>query len=260
MVAGLRAKRSGVRRFERRDLAIASAVEQIGMLNARQVQTLSFSLDNYTACKRRLTKLYRYGVLKRLERGSINDPYIYYLKKAPSPSLLEHNLGVSEIYVRVARASQELGWDLTCWMTPETLQPLLAGRARLAPDAYFRIEREVAGEAKNAGFFVEYERNIQRRAVLVHKLTRYADLFASGSYRQLFGIRGMRVLIVYADDFSVPAARRVESGVTVAEQLDVTLAYFSSLAVLTSAHPVDLLTAPLWRRPGEPSPVALYSL
>ena len=66
IMRGMLAKRSGASTV--RDDEIAEALKTVGVLTSRQIQTLAFSLDNYTACKRRLTKLHRYGLIGRLPR------------------------------------------------------------------------------------------------------------------------------------------------------------------------------------------------
>jgi hypothetical protein len=259
-VAGLRTKRSGVSKLGARDLEIAGAVQTVGLLSAKQIQVFGFSLDNYTACKRRLTKLYKYGVLKRLPRDSVSDQYVYYLKKLPSISLLEHNLSVSEVYVRIYRATRDLGWTLPIWQGPDTLQPLLSQRPKLAPDAYFQIQRTVEGQTRTAGFFLECEHSIQRHGVLSHKLTRYSDLLYSGQYREMFQTRAMRVLVVYHSTLTTPSTKRVQQGLATARKLGITLVRFTTLEAVTSHSPIELLTSPIWYRPDQNQPVPLFQL
>jgi hypothetical protein len=261
-MGGLRTRTIGrVSKVSSRDLAIAGAVERIGMLTAKQIQVLSFSLDNYTACKRRLTKLHSYGILKRLPRSSVSDPYVYYVgRKLPPVSLLEHNLSVSEIYVRATRAAADLGWKVSDWQGPETLQALFAVRGKLAPDAYFKIQREVDGQPRTAGFFLECEHSVQAFNVLTHKLTRYADLFYSGRYTQIFNTRSMRVLVVYHSTQTTPSIKRVQQGLATARKTGVTLARFTTLETIENCSPIEMLTKPIWYKPDEAEPVSPYGL
>jgi hypothetical protein len=260
-VGGLRTRTRG-RVSTARDAEISAALAKVGVLSAKQIQTLAFSLDSYEACKRRLRKLHEYGLLKRLPRDSVADPYIYYLpkKRFRISSLLDHNLGVNEVYVRVSRACHDLGFYLLRWDGPDVLQTLLSQRTKLAPDAYFQIQRQVDGQIRNSGFFVEYERTVRDSSVLAHKLTRYADLFHSGQFRNLFGIRGMRVLIVYESTFNYPSAKRVAQGLATARRVGVTLARFAALETLQSCTPAEMLTKPIWHKPDEAELVALYGL
>ena len=68
------------------------------------------------------------------------------------------------------------------------------------PDAYFQIQREVEGEPRTAAFFLELERVTKSSRVLHSKLQRYAEVCYSGRYQQVFGIRALRVLFVFAGD------------------------------------------------------------
>src|SRR5262245_58709059 len=119
-MGGLRTRTRG-RVSTARDAEIAAALNTVGVLSARQIQTLAFSLDSYEACKRRLRKLHEYGLLKRLPREYVADPYVYYLpkKKFRMSSILDHNLGVNEVYVRVSRACRDLGFTLLRWDGPD---------------------------------------------------------------------------------------------------------------------------------------------
>jgi hypothetical protein len=232
----------------------------IGVATTGQIQTLGFKQGS-TACKRRMTKLHRAGRVRRLERASVNAPYVYYSprRRPPSGSLLEHNLGVSEIYVRVMRATRELSWELKAWLGPDELPPLLSGQGKLAPDAYFRIERRLGGEPKSSGFFLEHEHTVRSSSVLASKLARYADLYYSGSYRQHFGIRGMRVLVVYGARPAAGRTDRIKSGLAAVRRVGFDLVRFSVLETIVSAAPNDLLLAPLWSQPDQPSPRPLFT-
>src|SRR5215212_9546908 len=116
-----KAERVGVR-LEQRDINIAEALETIGVLTTGQIQLLAFSPENDSAAKRRLTKLRRAAFVDRLPRSSVNDQYVYFLpRRKPKLIQLEHQLGVSELYVRVARACRELGFGLKRWLTPSIL-------------------------------------------------------------------------------------------------------------------------------------------
>jgi hypothetical protein len=259
---GLLTKRSKVSiKPVARDAEIVAAARRMGLLTGRQIQVLAFSLENYTACKRRLTKLHHAGLLKRLPRQSVIDPFCYFVGRAPrSAALLEHQLGINEIRVRVERAASTLGWELTQWQGPDALQPLLSTRARLAPDAYFQITRTVEGEPRRSGFFLEYERTVRSSNVLVHKLTRYADLYHSGSYRQKLGIRPMRVLVVYSSDPVLSSDQRLRTGLAVARRVGFPLTRFATIEAIRSNTPTDLLAAPLWWRPDRDQPSPLYEL
>lgn len=258
----LLAQRRGVSiRPVARDAAIIASIKRMGYLTGRQIQILAFSLDNYTACKRRLTKLQRAGLIRALPRRSVIDPHCYIIGRGPrSAALLEHQLGINEIRVRVERATADLGWELTTWLEPDTLQPLLSSRIGLAPDAYFQIARTVDGTVRRSGFFLEYERTVRSSRVLVHKLTRYADLYHSGAYHQKLGIRPMRVLVVYGSDPVLSAGQRCRTGLSVARRVGFPLVRFTALETIKARTPLDVLTASLWWRPEHEVPSPLYEM
>jgi hypothetical protein len=241
-VGGLQAKRS-------RDVALVEHCSVTGVLTARLASKLEFSLDSEKAAQRRMMKLYTAKVFKRLMRRSVNEPHLYYTRK-PSIPTVDHGLGVAEIYASVVRGSRDLGFNLVKWLGPDALQPMMKGRSALAPDGYFLIIRMVDGQSRSSGFFVEHE---QSQKSINTKLTRYADIFHSGYYRQTFGIRGMRVLFTFAT-----GERTAHQAKATAERLGVTLARFISLDQVKSISPTDLLTAPVWLKAGEVSPVALF--
>lgn len=259
-----------------RDLTIIEALGRMGILTAEQIGTLAFGADRSTAI-RRLTKLYRGRACDRLPRRSVADPYVYYLSRKTlgyrllaertpaavsrplrSTALLEHTLGVNELRVRVERACRDLGYQLTRWDDPATLQPLLAATGELVPDGYFTIQRPLGDAIKTSGFFVEYERTPRSSQVLRHKLARYSTLYRSGSYRELFGTRAMRVLVVYGAEFGGSTQKRIERGLALGEELGLSLVRFSALEAIVAFKPHALLRDPLWWKPGEPFPRALF--
>ena len=257
---GLLAKQSGASiELTARDFQILESVRRMGVLTTKQLQQLWFSPDSDKACKRRLVKLYRAGMLKRLPRASVNDPFYYFVGRTPrSFDLLEHNLGVNAIRVRVERAVKELGWELLQWMGPSELQPLLSTRSSLAPDAYFQIARPVEGEIRRSGLFLEYERTVRSSSVLAHKIRRYADMYHSGSYRQKFGIRGMRALVVYKSDLTISSTKRVELGLQTCRKVGFPQVLFTTTEKITTSSAVDFLLSPIWSRQDQEQLVSLY--
>jgi hypothetical protein len=257
-MGGLLAKLSGAsKQLTGRDRLILESVRRMGVLTTNQIQELWFSSDK--ACKRRLLKLHKLGVIKRLNRAAVNDPYYYFVGRVPKSSkILDHSLGVNDIRVRVERAIRDLGWELLSWMEPNELQPLLSTRSALAPDAYFQIARQIDGDTRRSGLFLEYERTVRPSSVLMSKLRRYADIYHSGFYRQKFGIRGMRVLVVYSSDLTVSADKRVELGLQVCRKVGFPQVRFATLEQIKSVSAVDILLKPIWRRPDQEEACPLY--
>jgi hypothetical protein len=244
-----------------RDVQIRQQLKDRKILTASQIQMCLFGPDK-SSCIRRLTKLYNNRIIDRLPRSSVSSPYIYIFPKTKAKGVLPlgHTLGINEIYVRIYRATQELGWDLKLWIGPDKLQPLLSTRSNLAPDGYFQIQREAGGEVKTSGFFIEYEHTVRSSNILAAKLHAYSDMFNSGYYRMKFGIRAMRVLVVYRSVLGYAVEKRRAKGVAVSERLGVTLVRFASLDSIRLATAKDLLTAPLWHKPGDDSRIPLFEV
>jgi hypothetical protein len=168
-----------------------------------------------------------------------------------------HLLGINDVRVRVQRACRDLGWRVSIWQQPDELASLLGSR-ELIPDAYFAIQRSVNGTDRTAAFFLELERAHKSSRVLARKLIAYGDLYYSGRYREIFGTRALRVLIVFAGDKAAHPDRRVTSAMSAARRSAVTVARFAELPALSAVPPSDLLTANVWAAPSADSSVALF--
>jgi hypothetical protein len=260
-----------------RDFQALDLLFQARALTQSQFQTALFSLSDPSSCARRLRTLVAERWIDRLPRRNPDEPFIYLLTrrstvgnqlmqqvygkeayKAKTARLgsLDHLLGINAVRVRVLRATQELGWHLKLWLDSAELAPSFDGQ--LIPDAYFRLQRPVDGQLRTSGFFLELERSTKAERVLESKLVRYAELFRSGHYQQLFGIRGMRVLVVFSSDYRILPHTRIDSARRLAERLGITLAFFAALEELSASTPDELLTAPLWAQAGQPDRVALF--
>lgn len=260
-----------------RDYQIVDLLFQARALTQTQIQTVLFSLSDSTSCARRLRILLAEHWIDRLPRRSPNEPFIYLLSRRAAVGAqlmrqvygveayrakmarigsLDHLLGINEVRVRILRATQELGWHLNVWMESCELAPLLDGQ--LVPDAYFRLQRQVDGQLRTSGFFLEVERSTKSEAVLESKLTRYAELSRSGRYQETFGTRAMRVLVVFTSDYRVMPWTRIKSARRLADQLGVTMAFFTALDEIASRSPQAMLTMPLWAQGGRLEPTSLF--
>lgn len=270
-------RRSPSMRLTDRDCQIIDLILRARALYDRQIQTALFSPGGASRCQRRLTLLYRYHFLDRLPQRAVNEPAVYLLSRrslrgkrllrarwgesalrgySSRLGSVNHLLAVNEVFVRVLRGCRELGWGLKCWERPEELSARLS-QAKLEPDAFFQIRRQVDGADRTASFFLELERVVKSRQVLRSKLERYAKLYYSGRYSQIFGTRGLRVLFVYAADQGQTSAHRVAVAQEEAERLGVTIARFAGLDQLVGVSPIENLTGALWTAPGLTTPSAL---
>ena len=260
-----------------RDYQIVDLLFHCRALTQSQIQIALFSLHDPTSCARRLRTLVAERWIDRLPRRDANEPFVYLLSRRSTVGnhlmqqvygkevyrarttrvgSLGHLLAINEVRVRVRRACQELGWHLATWLDSGELAPLLD--RTLIPDAYFQSQREIGGQLRTSGFFLELERSTKAEIVLEHKLLRYAELHRSGRSQELFGTRAMRVLVIFSSDYRILPRTRIESAKRLAERLGITLAFFAALEMLTAQPPPALLTAPLWSQAHQPEPIALF--
>jgi hypothetical protein len=71
------------------------------------------------------------------------------------PRSVPHLLGINDVRIRVEKGCEQLGFQLRFWLRSEDLISYMP--RELVPDAYWQIQREVAGELKVAGFFLELQ-------------------------------------------------------------------------------------------------------
>ncbi len=214
-----------------------------------------------SGCIRTLTQLSRHRWVDRLERASINHPYIYLLsskstvgnkilkdahgEQAFKAALfrlgpLEHQLALNDVRIR---AEKDGGVDR--WRRPEELAQRLG--PKLQPDAYFRVQGE-----KVMGFFVELQRSLKSHRVLLSKLARYQQLFASEGFHSL----AMRVLVVFTTEYNRMGQQRVAQAVKNTSDR-YPFVYFASLDAIKALPVGSFYTAAIWYQPGSTQSVSL---
>ena len=170
---------------------------------------------------------------------------------------LPHTLAINDVRVRILRGCADLGFALTTWQTATDMYPLLKGE-HLVPDAFFQIERIVNGEPRTANFFLEVEKMSRDFRVLQEKLHKYGQLAYTGRFTRLFGIKALRLLVVFVQEAGEPVQRRIANSVAEANRLGGTIAHFTSLPALKAVSPVACLTAPLWQTARTDEPLSLF--
>ena len=264
-----------------RDVAIVDVVCRVRILRDDQIQIACFSLNDNSGCQRRLTKLVHCGWLDRLPRQRVNDPFVYLLTRRSRVGnrlmrerygearfhgymtrlgSIPHLLGINDVRVRADRACRDLGWRLRPWLRSEDLTNTLAGATTLIPDAHFQVRRTIDSVERRAGFFLELQATRKSHGVLVEKLRRYAELYYGGRYAELFGTRGLRVLVVFTDELTISGEQRARRAVELAEHHGFTFARFAALEQIRQAPPVGLFGAPIWWQPGQSTRVPLFEV
>jgi hypothetical protein len=182
----------------------------------------------------------------------------YFKSKLTRLGAIQHLVGINDVRALTTRACQELGYTLVCWQSSEELAGKLPA-SYVIPDAYFLIRRQVDGQVRQSGVFLEIQFTIRSSQAINNKLNSFRKMYFSGVYNQVFGIRGMRALFVYAPTLESTAEARVKNGLKLAQQSGVTLAHFATLHQLKSAGAVGTLQSPIWRSIRKPEGVELFS-
>ncbi len=171
---------------------------------------------------------------------------------------LEHLLAINDARVRIQRACADLGWTLTRWQSSADLSPVLKSQ-HLLPDGYCQISRLVGERTLTASFFLEVERISRDARVMCSKLTKYGELYYSGTYTELFGNKALRLLVLFAEGSEHAIRQRITRSVLEAARLEVTIAHFASLSQVKALPPTAILTAPVWQAPRADEPLSLFS-
>ena len=193
-----------------RDVSIVRTLDRVRVASARQLERVHFfsstPLSNARACRATLARLARWRVLTRLNRrvggvrsGSAGFVYALdvvgqrLLDKArrldgsrtrrawtPSASLLDHALGVSEVFVRLVEAERggqlqvlEFETEPNCW---RSFHGAGGEVVVVKPDAFVRLG---IGEYEEH-VFVEADRGTESTRALDIKFDRYRLYWASG--------------------------------------------------------------------------------
>ncbi len=237
-----------------------------------------YPLPCKTPAKRRLAKLVRTRYLATLPRFP-NESAIYVLNQHSPAGIalmqdrwgeqtvrkqlrrriesLPHTLAINDVRARIMRGCADAGFTLKTWQTATDMYPLLKGE-QLIPDGFFQIERIVNSETKTANFFLEVEKMSRDFRVLREKLAKYGNLVYTGKFTRLFGIKALRLLVVFVQEEGEPVQKRIRNSVAEASRLGITIAHFTSLPAIKAVAPVDCLTVPLWQSPRADEPLSLF--
>ena len=168
-----------------------------------------------------------------------------------------HLLEVNTFRVHLENACRDLSWQLSFWLCPDELIPLMGDR-QLIPDGYFRIARQVDGQTRQSAFFIETERMAKRSAVVKSKISRYLR-FQQNGYHEAFGTRSVRVLFLFSPGSEFGLDGTARAAALHADEYGATFVRArlrsDELLLYPATH---WLTSALWLRPASPSPVALF--
>jgi hypothetical protein len=252
--------------------AILETVWRYRVVDRETVQLLHFTPGGRTAAQRVLTNLWRSRHLDKLGGRSVNERDVYFVSGRAShglrvlsallgekvvrgrlklPPRVEHALSVSRFRARLEVSARRHGLSVADWRDELDLANF-AGE-HLVPDAFFTVVRHDGGNRRVAGFFLEVELAAVSRRHWRSRLARYADFYYSGKYEKALGLPSLRVLAVVPHEGSQANAILDEA----------TAAEFTPLRITTWDHVYEadrrgVLVEPIWRRPAESAPGALY--
>jgi hypothetical protein len=164
---------------------------------------------------------------------------------------------VNECRIAFTLGAKALGFEVKEWRDELDLGWMgkLYGHV---PDGYFRIQRTTAEGPKTACFFLEVERSKQSGRKVTERLTHYRDLYRSGDFEKRFGFKALRVLMVLATQDNPRPVRRLQTLMKLAEATQASVFRFITLDEFRTRSAVEVLSAPVWYRPGKVEPVALF--
>ena len=265
-------------RLTKRDQQIIQLVSSCRLLTAKQIQIALFPLQHDSRCQLRLTLLKLHRYLDILPTRLVNQPAIYCISRRSRNAFsllreylddetirshmiakgsVDHLLAINDVRARVIRGCNDLGLRLAEWHRSEDLAQRLAHDG-IVPDAYFKTQRIDNGQVRTAAFFLELQRANRSQLVLQSKLTRYAKLYNSGRYTDIFGTRALRILFVFTSEYGVRINHRIETALKISRELDVGIVRCASLDDIRTLAPTGVLSSHIWSHPKEEGQVRLY--
>lgn len=264
-----------------RDRAIVQFLYETDVATAEHIGRLVFAGCHRSAVLRRLSLLYRYKLVDRLPRRSMNEPYVYLLSKRATNGLallralypdahvvparvssakLQHSLNITACRIGLEVACRVSGYFLAEWLREdELLWPL--EHFGIQPDGYCRIARPTGDGPRTAGFFLEVERSSKPDRVITEKVSRYRRLYYENrrAYAERFGTNSCRVLFLVGADYGINPAQRIEKLAALCRHQDVSFFRFAPLGDFLAQPAHSVLIAPCWRSPLNDERVALFT-
>ena len=263
-----------------RDREIMVTVFSFRVLLREQIETL-FGINCTRRLNIRLRKLYDHRYLSRsfipAARGS--SKAVYYLgprgaaivaeeldidaeivkQKRKSTSRLKelflaHALELNDVRIAISRSvNNHPDMKLETWINDNDCEQEyhIAGsgnktRKRFRPDGYFRL----VYKNKLYSFFLEYDRSTMTLKRFVKKAETYLEFSNLGYYRQRFGVKHFRVLVI------TKSAKRLDNLKLATEKITDRYFYFTTRDRITET----VLFASVWQRAGQPGNYSLIQI
>jgi hypothetical protein len=254
-----------------RDQQIVRWVAEIGLCTREQVRKLFFGPGGRSRCQFRLTLLVRHKYLDTLPGRWPNAPAVYCLSRRSSNGLkllrtcgvnldevrptvrrrlLDHSLSLVDCRIQFELACRGSSATIECWIDEARLLEMTAA-AGIRPDAYFELSWNSETGRKCAAFFLEVERSDKPERTVKEKFLRYGRFYHGGEFRHRFGMTALSVLVLVAPTYGIRPERRIQQMSETASSVKLTLLRFASLEELLALPPARVLTANVWRLPGD---------
>jgi hypothetical protein len=251
---------------------------EMGPLRREHIQALLFTPGGASRAQVRLTRLYQNKYIDKLPGRPMNSPDVYFVSRRcwralnildkgygeagvkdrlRPPGKVPHALLVNECRIAFILGAKALGFELKEWRDELDLG-WMGKQYGMVPDGYFPIQRPTVEGPKTACFFLEVERSKASGRAITERLVKYRDFYRSGEFGKRFGSKALRVLMVLATQDTARPVRRMQAFIKIAEANHASLFRFITLDEFRDQSYMDALTSPVWRRPGEAKPVALF--
>lgn len=270
-------RRLRLRRFRPtdRDLDLVRYTWEAGLATREHLQRLYFSDANRSRAQTRIKLLRDAGYLEQLPGRLPNEPAVYVVSRravqllglgstADGPRMgqvsyarLEHSLAIADCRVQALLASRGTGLQVLRWLNEEELRPVTTTSGVL-PDAYFQLEREVDGEPRKSGFFLEVERTEKSERALRQKLYGLGTYYYGGGYERDFATRALRILVLVHPEPGASGERLVRKVAGLGRIMGITLLRVAELEAFRATPPADLFFRAIWHQPGSAEPTSLF--
>lgn len=263
-----------------RDRELIAAVNDYRVLLGTQLEALFFG--SRSTAQYRLSRLFQHEFLDRhflpvVSGGPASSPIVYTLgargrwllvhemgytpkdvwrRTQPSWKFIAHQLEINDVRIAITVACRQPGFALAEWLgeavfraEPEQVS-VTDSRGRqvqkpVLPDGYFVIDTPPG----RAHFFLEVDRGTEPHHKFAPQVAVYEAYTHSGQYQARFAARSLRILVVT----STP--QRLKNLKATTRKAGGDRKY--QFATLSDISAETVLTAPIWQRLTDGTPVAL---
>jgi protein involved in plasmid replication-relaxation len=258
-----------------RDIDIVDFVDKYRVVSQAQLQRLFFG--SMTPARDRLESLFDHNFLERIFKpvfeGEGRAPTLYMLGKKGAellrtergygerrwysssrdlrPDKIEHSLAINEVFLAIAFACRESGYEIRQWRTESEMKANYdhvvitntgGKRERVAviPDSQFVI----VANGQKYPFLLELDRGTMPLRRFKNKIKAYVAYYESGKYTERYQTNSIRVITVVSKEVRNGGEGRMRDlKKTTEEESDKKWFWFTTLQKLTAE---TFFHAPIW--------------